>query len=81
MNIITRADIKKFIKLMKAGITEGKQKEMKIYSSASNYDGTNVPKEWFCNIEFSFRLAPEIIDAIVEEESVDDEIKDMLKNL
>jgi len=81
MNIITTADVEKFLKLVKAGMNHGKRKELKNYTSASTYDGTNVVKEYYVNVEFSFSVDREIIDSLFIDDDFDvsNKINDLMK--
>lgn len=81
MNIITTGDVEKFLKLVQAGIKHGKKKELKNYTSASTYDGTNVVKEYYVAVEFSFVVDREIIESLFIEDDFDvsNKINDLLK--
>jgi len=83
MNIITSQDVKNFITLLQAGLKHGRRKELKNYSSATPYDSTNVIKEYYVNLEFSFIVDREIIDSFFAEDDFDlsNQVKDLLKDL
>ena len=81
MNIVTKSDIKQFLTFMKAGIEHGTGKELKTYTSTERYLGTDVPKSHYISLELRFNLSPEIVDQIIENDSVDNEIKEMLQNI
>ncbi len=82
MNIITSADVDKFLKLMKAGMQHGREKELKDYTSATTYSGTSVPKEYYVSLEFRFRVDREIIDSVFAEDDFDvkNQIDELLKS-
>lgn len=83
MNIITNADVKKFLTLVQAGIKTGKQKTLKNYTSGSTYDGTNVVKDYYVSLEFSFHVDREIIDSLFAEDDFDlsNQVNDLMKGL
>lgn len=77
MNIITKGDVKKFLALLNSGLTAGKNKELENYSSSSFEN----PNEYYVSLKFSFRVDKKQIEEILSQDSVDEEIKDMLNNL
>jgi len=81
MNIITQADVDKFLILAKAGFLKGQKKELKNYTSANCFDGTNVPKNYYVSIEFSFTVDADVLDNLFNQESFDvsKKIEDLLK--
>jgi hypothetical protein len=81
MNLVTKADIKRFLQLLEIGLKEGKIEECRNFVCSNKHDGTDVIKEWFVSLDFTFKCSPEAIHDIVDSDSVDDEIKDMIKNL
>jgi len=81
MNLVTKADIKRFLQLLEIGLKEGKKVELKNYTSADTHDGTNIAKSYYVSIEFCFHCATESIGALVDSDAVDDEIKEMIKTL
>jgi hypothetical protein len=83
MNIITNADVKKFLTLVQAGIKHGKNRNLKNYTSGSTHDGTNVVKEYYVSLELSFRVDREIIDNLFVEDDFDvsNQINDLMKDL
>lgn len=84
MNIITIADIEKFITLTKAGIASGKGREMRIYTAASDIiNGTNVPQNYFISLEFRFTLTADTVDKIfaTQDPDIDSKVKDLLKDI
>lgn len=81
MNVITKSDIKKFLYLLKAGLREGKQKELKTYTSATCVDGTDVPKEYYISLEMNFRINPEAVDRLMAENYFDEELQDLFKSI
>lgn len=81
MNLITKSDVKKFIELLKGGLTSGTKKEMSVYTSASTYDGTGVPKEYYVSIEFKFMCDPQMIEDIQNKDAFDNELKDFISKL
>jgi len=80
MNIITKSDIKKFTRLLKAGLKKGTRKEMKNYSSATMLDGTDVVTGYYVSLEFSFMVDASEIDDILNEDMLDNEIDELLTN-
>lgn len=78
MNIITKSDTKKFIALLKAGLKNGKLKELRSHSSATNHEGLDVVKSYYISLEFRCRLLPEDIDDILTEDLMDNEIDELL---
>lgn len=83
MNIITNADVKKFLTLLKAGMQNGKQKSLKSYTDGSAYDGTAVVKDYYVSLEFSFRVDREIIENLFAEDDFDlsNQVNDLMKGL
>lgn len=83
MNIITNADVKKFLTLLQIGLESGRQKELKSYSATTNYDGINAVKDYYVHLEFSFRIDKEIIESLFIEDDFDtsNQIKDLLKGV
>ena len=81
MNIITTSDVKKFLALLKAGLKNGRSKELKTYSSATKHDGIDVAKEYYIHLEFSFSINPDDIDKIISEDLMDNDIDDLLNKI
>jgi hypothetical protein len=83
MNIITNADVKKFLTLVQAGLKNGKKRELKNYTSASTYDGINVVKEYYVSLELSFTVDREIIDTLFAEDDFDvsNQVNDLMNGL
>lgn len=81
MNIITKGDIKKFVKLLGIGLKNGQSKDMHIYTSATTVDGTNVASEYFVSIELKFKVKTEFVDDMISEDNIESDINDMLGNL
>jgi len=83
MNIITNADVNKFLTLIKAGMKHGKKRELRNHTSGSTYNGTNVVKEYFVSLEFSFFVDSGIIDELFAEDDFDvsNRVNDLLKGL
>lgn len=81
MNIVTKADTKKFIALLKAGLIEGRQKDMSIYTSATMFDGTDVPKSYYVSIELRYHVDPSVINDLLDKDNFDDELKDLLGSM
>lgn len=83
MNIITKGDVEKFLKLVKAGLKHGKSKEMRNYTASSNFDGTHIAKEYYVNIELSFKIEPEILEKLFAEDDFDlqKSIDDLMKDI
>lgn len=81
MNLITNADVKKFVTLLKAGLANGKRKELKVYTNGDSYDGTDITKNYFVSLEFYFHIDPQIIEALFIEEDagLTSQIDEMLK--
>lgn len=81
MQIITKADVDKFLKLVKAGLKDSTNKELNIYDSAIVFDGTEVTKEHYVSLEFRFKVSREVIDRLFVEDSFDvsNEIDNLLK--
>jgi hypothetical protein len=66
MNIITNADVKKFIDLFKVGVQDGERKDMSIYSSDVG-DG-----KYYVALDFKFQVnAPIIETALIDNEPLD----------
>ena len=63
MNIVTQSDVKKFISLLKAGLKAGQRKNMKVHTSTTVFDGTDVPKSHYVNIEFGFIIPHEEVES------------------
>lgn len=83
MNIITNADVKTFLTLLKAGLKNGRRKALKNYSMGTPYDGTDIIKEYYVNLEFSFFIDGDVIDQVFAEDDFESssQIEDMLKDL
>jgi hypothetical protein len=83
MNIITNADLKKFLTLVQAGMKHGKKRELNNYTSGLTYDGTNVVKEYYVSLELSFTVDREIIDNLFAEDDFDvsNQVNDLIKGL
>jgi hypothetical protein len=85
MNIITIADIEKFLLLAKAGVKHGQKREMRIYDSVSKHacEGVHSPQEHYINLEFRFHIKSDIIDQLFVTEDLDtnNKIQDLLKGL
>lgn len=83
MNIITNADVKKFLTLLQIGLESGRQKELKSYSAATNYDRISAVKDYYVHLEFSFKVDREIIENAFVEEDFDttSQINDLLKGV
>jgi hypothetical protein len=81
MNIITSSDVDKFLKLLKAGLKDGRKKELKEYTSATTFDGTSVVKEYYVSLEFRFMIDREFIDNMFIEDNFDvsSQVDDLLK--
>lgn len=63
MNIITNADVKKFIDLFKVGVQAGERQDMSIYSSEGDEN------RYYAHLEFRFQVdAPIVITALADEE-------------
>lgn len=65
MNIITNADVQKFLKLFKAGIDHGHKKELRNYTAVIN------DEKCFVSLEFSFNVDQALLDKIFKEEKID----------
>lgn len=83
MNIVTKHDVNKFLELLKAGLKNGKKKELKIYTNGSVYDGIDVVKTYFVNLEFTFSIDREIIDEVFADDDIDlsNQVDDLLKDI
>jgi hypothetical protein len=83
MNIITNADVKKFLTLVQAGMKHGKKRQLKNYTNGSAYEGTNVVKEYYVSLELSFTVDREIIDNLFTEDDFDvsNQVNDLMKDL
>ncbi len=83
MNIITTSDVKKFLKLLQAGLKQGDKKELKTYTHGTMYDDTPVVREYFVKLDFSFTISREVVDDIFAEEDFDasEQLKDLLKDI
>lgn len=81
MNIITQSDVENFLKLLKAGLKHGREKNLRSYNSGTTYDGTSVVKEYYVHLELSFRVDREIIDELFAEEDFDvsNQVDNLLK--
>jgi hypothetical protein len=72
MNIITNADVKKFLTLLKAGMKNGRKRELKNYTSATTpYDAAGAAKEYFVSLEFHFFIDGDILGSLFTEEDFD----------
>lgn len=80
MNIITNADMKKFLMLVQAGIKSGTKRELSNYNSASCYDGTNIAKEYYVNVQFSFLIERDKLEEffIEDDAGLSNQIKEMI---
>lgn len=83
MNIITKSDVEKFVKLLRAGLINGKRKELTTYTSATTYDGTEVVKEYYVSLEFKFLVDQDKVEeAFIEDDfNVNNQINDLLKGM
>ncbi len=63
MDIITNADIKKFLTLVKAGLKDGMDKELEIKTNRNVYKD-----EFHIKVEFSFKIDGCIIDELFVED-------------
>lgn len=59
------------------------KKKLSNYTSATVYDGTEVVKEYYVNVEFSFRVDREIIENLFLEEDFDtsNQVNDLIKGV
>lgn len=81
MNIITNADVEKFLKLIKAGMQHGEKRELKNYTNASSYyDETSMAKEFYVSVQFSFNIDANIINSLFDKEDLDisNKVNDLL---
>ena len=78
MNIVTKGDVKKFLHLLKVGLKSGSRKELKNYTSATTISGTDIPKEYYVSLEFSFTIDPSEIEELIQEDSFDDLVDNIL---
>lgn len=79
MNIVTKSDVNKFLKLVKLGLNHGTAKNLKNYSRATMVDGTNIPKSYYVSLELSFNIDPEHLGQMLFDDSIETEIDDLLK--
>jgi len=59
MNIVTKADIAKFKKLLKTGLESGRNKNMTVYSNTS-FDKDK--DEYYISLEFKFYADSDVIN-------------------
>lgn len=80
MNIITNADVKKFLTLLQTGLKNGKRKELKNYSCTASCGND---KDYYVHLEFSFYINKEIVEDTFIEDDFDtsNQINDLLNGL
>ena len=83
MTLITNADVKKFLKLVEVGMRNGKKRSLTNYTSATTYDGTNVKKEYYVSLSFSYTVDAKDLDELFVDEDLDvsNQINDLMKGL
>ena len=58
-NIITQADIDKFLSFLEQGMHKGVEKSLVIATQSQMIEGTNVAENHFIRLEFSFKISNE----------------------
>lgn len=81
MNIYTKSDVKKFIRLLNIGLKNGTGNELKIWTHGITYDGTTIPKEYYISLEFRGTIQADKIQSIIEEDILDSDIDELMNDL
>ena len=83
MNIITKGDVKKFLKLVKVGMKYGTNKELKNFSSNLADKNNDGDQKYYVSLDFSFSISKNIIDGVFIDDDFDvsNEIKKLVDEL